>query len=97
MKFILLSITVLILFSCTEQIKEVQELRNEIREREIEISSIYGSAGYKFGQAMEYFDAKDYDETEKWLIDLQKSFPNWNKEIVTNILIKTKSLKNKVH
>lgn len=93
MKLILISFAVLILSSCTGQIKENQELRNEIRSREIEISSIYGSAGYKFGQAMEYFDGKDYVETEKWLIDLQKSFPEWNKEIVSEILIKTQKLK----
>ncbi|GAB4134874.1 MAG: hypothetical protein Fur0015_07880 [Ignavibacteriales bacterium] len=94
MKAIIFGLSILILSSCTNQIKEVQELRNEIRSREIEISSIYGSPGYQFGQAMEYFDAKDFAEAEKLLSALQNKFPDWNKEIVADILKKTKEMKD---
>jgi len=58
MKIIIFPILLFVLSSCTNQIKESQELRNEVRSLEIEISSLYGTAGYKFGQAMEYFDGK---------------------------------------
>jgi outer membrane lipopolysaccharide assembly protein LptE/RlpB len=94
MKIIFFSLSLFVLSACTNQIKENQELINEIRSLEIEISGIYGSAGYKFGQAMEYLDGKDYNEAEKWLVDLQKSFPEWNKEFVAATLKKIRNAKN---
>lgn len=82
-----LSFLLLIAFlsSCTNQIKENQELRNELRSRELELSSIQGSPGYKIGQALEYFYNEDFPEAIKIMNDLEKSFPEWNKEIVTII------------
>jgi len=94
MKIIIFPILLFVLSSCTNQIKESQELRNEVRSLEIEISSLYGTAGYKFGQAMEYFDGKDYEEAEKWLADLQNSFPDWNKEFVEDTIKKIRKAKN---
>jgi len=85
MKIIILIFASLLISSCTNDIKENQELRNELRSREIELSSVQGTPGYKLGQALEYANNGDYPEAVQWLDDLQNNFPDWNKEIVLSI------------
>lgn len=91
MKAIFFAAAIFFIFSCTNQVKENQELRNELRSMELELSSMQGTPGYKIGQALEYFYNEDYEEAIKWVDDLENIFPDWNKEVVAFVREKIES------
>ena len=79
---------------CKFYSEENQELRNNLREIEIEISSIMGSPEFMFAEAFELVDQKNFDEAVTKLENLQNYFPEWNAELVNEFIERFKESSN---
>lgn len=79
---------ILFLASCKEQLSENQEMRNEIRNLEIEIASIKGSPEYMVGESLGKIEEGEYGEAISVLENLKSSFPGWNEDIINLIIAK---------
>lgn len=77
---------------CKFYSEENQELRNDLRQVEIELSSIMGSPEFTFGEAFELVDQSNYNEAVTKLENLQYYFPEWNTKITTEFIERFRKL-----
>jgi hypothetical protein len=86
LKKIIIIMLLLQMTGCKFYSEENQELRNELRQIEIELSSIMGSPEFMFGEAFEFVDQKNFGEAVAKLEYIQYNFPEWNAELVTEFI-----------
>jgi hypothetical protein len=86
LKNIIVLLLLLQIAGCNFYSEENQQLRNDLRQSEIEISSLMGSPQFMFGEAFDLADQKNYKDASAQLEHLKKSFPEWNADIVTEFI-----------
>lgn len=82
----MLFLVLLPLAGCNFYSQENQKLRNELRQIEIEISSIMGSPEFMFGEAFDLVDQKNYKDAVAKLEQLKNDFPEWNSDLVAEFI-----------
>ncbi len=92
MKKLILFLALLPVAGCNFYGEENQKLRNELRQVEIEISSIMGSPEFMFGEAFDMVDQDNYEEAVMKLEQLQNDFPGWNTDLVAEFIERFKKL-----
>lgn len=92
MKKLMLFLALLPLAGCNFYSEENQKLRNELRESEIEISTIMGSPEFMFGEAFDLVDQENYADAVAKLEKLQNDFPEWNTSLVAEFIGRFKKL-----
>ena len=86
MKKIIAILLLILIAGCNLYSEENQELRNELRQTEIELSSIMGSPHFMFGEAFDLVDQEDFPGAVAKLEMLQHSFPDWNSGLVEEFI-----------
>jgi len=79
-------IFLLLVAGCDFYSEENQQLRNDLRQAEIEISSIMGSPQFTFGEAFDLADQENYEGASAKLEQLKNDFPDWNTDLVTEFI-----------
>jgi hypothetical protein len=71
---------------CNFYSEENQQLRNDLRQAEIEISSIMGSPQFMFGEAFDLADQENFEGASAKLEQLKNDFPDWNTDLVAEFI-----------
>jgi hypothetical protein len=87
----MLFLALLPLTGCNFYSEENQKLRNELRENEIEISTIMGSPEFMFAEAFDQVDQENYTDAVAKLEKLQNDFPEWNADLVVEFIERFKN------
>lgn len=79
---------------CELYSEENQGLRNDLRQNEIELSSIMGSPEFMFGEAFDLVDQRNFKDAVAKLENIKHNFPKWNTELLTEFIERFKNLKD---
>ena len=77
---------------CKLYSEENQELRNSLRQIEIELSSIMGSPEFMFGEAFELVDQRNFKDAVTKLENVKLYYPEWNSEFLNEFIERFKKL-----
>ncbi len=77
---------------CKFYSEENQELRNNLRQIEIEISSIMGSPEFMFGEAFELVNQSNFKDAAAKLEKIKYGFPEWNTELLNEFIERFRKL-----
>ena len=86
MKKIIIILLFLQMTGCKFYSEENQELRNNLRQVEIEISSIMGSPEFMFGEAFDLVNQRNFKDAAAKLENVKHNFPEWNTELLTEFI-----------
>jgi len=77
---------------CEFYSEENQKLRNDLRQNEIELSSIMGSPEFMFGEAFELVNERNFKDAVAKLENVKNNFPEWNTDLLTEFIGRFKKL-----
>lgn len=92
MKKIIVILLLLQMAGCEFYSEENQKLRNDLRQNEIELSSIMGSPEFMFGEAFELVNERNFKDAVAKLENVKNNFPEWNTDLLTEFIGRFKKL-----
>jgi len=92
LKKIIVILLLLQMAGCEFYSEENQKLRNDLRQNEIELSSIMGSPEFMFGEAFELVNERNFKDAVAKLENVKNNFPEWNTDLLTEFIGRFKKL-----